>query len=278
MFAHIAVGLDGSIHSAAALDLALQLGQRLGGVVHGVHVIDLAVVEGSFIADISGAMGVEPLVNLAPQVRAVLGDLADTIREHFEERAAEAGVTARFEQAEGSVPPTLMERTAACGLVVVGKRGVNARYHGELLGPVCERLLRLVDVPVVVVPETVRRIGRILLAYDGSGKADHALRWCGELARALGVPITAVTAQDDEGAAAPLLERVRNHLEAVGVVVDTRWRSGEPADVIAETATETGADLVALGSHGHSRIVEMVLGSTTEAVVRRLDLPVMCVP
>lgn len=278
MFAHIAVGLDGSLHSAAALDLALDLGKRLGGVVHGVHVIDLAAVEGSFIADISGAMGVEPLVNLAPQVRAVLSDLADTIREHFEERAAEAGVAARFEQAEGSVPPTLVERTAACGLVVVGKRGVNARYHGDLLGPVCERLLRLADVPVVVVPEVVRPISRLLLAYDGGGKADHALRWCGELARVLAIPVTAVIAHDNEEEARPLLERASGHLEALGVAVDTRWSSGEPADVIAAATADTGADLVAVGSHSHSRIVEMVLGSTTEAVVRRLDVAVMCVP
>ncbi len=278
MFAHIGVGLDGSIHSAAALDLALQLGRRVGGVVHGVHVIDLAVVEGSFIADISGAMGVEPLVNLAPQVRAVLGDLADTIREHFEERAAEVDVSARFEQAEGSVPPTLVGRTAACGLVVVGKRGVNARYHGDLLGPVCERLLRLADIPVVVTPETVPEVRRLLLAYDGGGKSDHALRWCGELARALSTPVTALTAQDDETTAAPLLERTRVHLTALGVACDTRWASGEPAEVIAASARDTGADLVVLGSHSHSRIVEMVMGSTTEAVVRRLDLPVMCVP
>lgn len=277
MFAHIAVGLDGSPHSAAALELALQLARRVGGVVHGVHVIDLALVEGSFIADISGAMGVEPLVNLTPQVRTVLHDLADTIREHFEDRAAEAGVATHFHLAEGSVPPTLVEQSRACGLVVVGKRGVNARYHGDLLGPVCERLLRLAEVPVIVTPEQVRDIRRVLLAYDGSSKADHALRWCGELARALDAAVTVVTAADDDATAGPLLERARDHLAPLTAELETRWAPGEPADVVAEAAAAT-SDLVLVGSHGHSRIVEMVLGSTTESVVRRLTLPVMCVP
>jgi Universal stress protein UspA and related nucleotide-binding proteins len=198
MFSHLAVGIDGSVNADGALGVALHLGGRLGSVVHGIHVIDTAILEGSFIADMSGAMGVEPLVNLTPQVDAVLNDLAETLRIHFEERAREAGVEARFHVVRGSVAPALVKESAASALLIVGRRGLNARFHGELLGPVTERLLRISSIPVIVTPEVSSGIARVLIAYDGGVHANRALRWGGELARALGVGVSVVTVDDDQ--------------------------------------------------------------------------------
>jgi nucleotide-binding universal stress UspA family protein len=36
--------------------------------------------------------------------------------------------------------------------------------------------------------------------------------------------------------------------------------------------------MIAIGSHGHGRIAELVLGSTTERVLRRATVSVLCVP
>ena len=278
MFSHLAVGLDGSPDSAAALELTLDLATVLGSVVHGIHVVDSAIVEGSFITDIGGAMGVEPLVNLTPQVEALLRDLGATIREHFQDRAREAGVPFRFHMEQGSVASRLAARADTCGLLMVGKRGLNADAHGDLLGPVTERLLRISRVPVVVAPREPRPVDRILLAYDGSSRSRHALRVSGELARALDVPVTVVHVSADAEAADAVLGEALEYLRPLGLEAATRVATGHPPVAIEHLAGETGAGLVSLGSHGHSRLVEMVLGSTTEAVVRRLDLPVLCAP
>ncbi len=278
MFSHLAVGIDGSVNADGALGVALHLGGRLGSVVHGIHVIDTAILEGSFIADMSGAMGVEPLVNLTPQVDAVLNDLAETLRIHFEERAREAGVEARFHVVRGSVAPALVKESAASALLIVGRRGLNARFHGELLGPVTERLLRISSIPVIVTPEVSSGIARVLIAYDGGVHANRALRWGGELARALGVGVSVVTVDDDQDHAEAALGEARDHLAALDLEIETRWATGRTPDALELLVDETGADLVCMGSHGRSRLVEMVIGSTTEAVLRRLDVPVMCVP
>ncbi len=278
MFGHLAVGLDGSPDSAAALDFTLGLAGRLGSVVHGIHVIDSAIVGGSFITDIGGALGVEPLVNLTPQVESLLRDLGTTIREHFQDRAREAGVPFRFHMAQGPVAPTLAAEADTCGLLAVGKRGVNAAAHGDLLGPVTERLLRISRVPVVVSPPEPGAVERILLAYDGSSRSRHALRIAGELARALDVPVTVATvAPGVESAGDPLAEAL-DHLRPLGLEAEGRMASGHPPVALEHLAGEVGADLLCLGSRGHGRLVEMVLGSTTEAVARRLDIPVLCAP
>ncbi len=278
MLGHLAVGLDGSPHSSSAIDLALHIGRRAGSVVHGVHVIDAAMLEGSFIADITGALGVEPLVNLTAHVESVLSDLADTIKTSFLDQAEEAGVAARFELARGAVAPALVGSTATCGLVLVGKQGVNARYHGDLMGPVTERLLRLATAPVVVAPVAAAKLDLLLLAYDGSAKADHALRATGDIARALGLPVVVVTVADQDEAARGQLERAAAHLAPLGVSVATRVERGSAVDGIERALAATAADMVCMGAHRRGRLAEMVLGSTAEALVRRSPVPVLCAP
>lgn len=278
MFSHLAVGIDGSAAADAALDLGLHLATRLGSVVHGIHVIDTAILEGSFITDVSGALGVEPLLNLTPQVQELLGDLGETLRERFNTRAEESAVRGRFHLTRGAVAYTLVEESASCALLAVGRRGLNERFHGELLGPVTERLLRVSTIPVLVAAGECAPISHILIALDGGQRARHALRWGGELANALEAEVTLVHANGESGDGQQLLQTALDYLRPLGMEVKTRLDSGNPVKAIERAAAECGADLICMGSHTHGRLIEMVLGSTTEAILRRLDTAVMCVP
>jgi len=278
MFSHLAVGLDGSTGSEGALELVLELAGRLGSVVHGLHVLDIAFLEGSFIADVSGAMGIEPLVNLTPQVESLLSDLGGTIQQHFEERCRTAGIPCQFHASRGSVAPALAVEAAACALLAVGKRGVNAEVHGDLPGPVAERLLRVSRTPVVVTPEGPSSVERILIAYDGGERSRRALRWGGELARALATPVSVVSVSSEPETAARTVAEAAGYLEPLDLDVRRHAASGHAPMVIEHFAEEDGATLVCVGAHSRHRLLEMMIGSTTEAVVRRSPIPVLCVP
>jgi nucleotide-binding universal stress UspA family protein len=54
-------------------------------------------------------------------------------------------------------------------------------------------------------------------------------------------------------------------------------RFGDPATQILHAARELGADLIFIGSQGHTGIKRMVLGSVSEKVVREAQCPVMVV-
>ncbi len=54
-------------------------------------------------------------------------------------------------------------------------------------------------------------------------------------------------------------------------------RIGRPADEILSLASEVGADMIFIGSHGKTGLPRLVLGSTSEVVVREAKCPVMVV-
>jgi nucleotide-binding universal stress UspA family protein len=64
--------------------------------------------------------------------------------------------------------------------------------------------------------------------------------------------------------------------ETQGVPLALEPVEGIPADVLVEAAHD--ADLLVLGSHGHSRQLHQVLGSVSEACIRHATCPVLIIP
>jgi nucleotide-binding universal stress UspA family protein len=278
MVKHIAVGLDGSAHAAEAERLALDLAQRMHAVVHGVHVIDATFLEGAFITDISGAMGFEPFLNLQAQMRATLDDVAGVIRADFAARCEAAGVESQFHLERAGVVHGILAAGKLAELLVVGQRGVNARFHEDLLGSTAEMLLRRSPLPVLVVPLSAGTPRRPLVAYDGSPKAVRALQHAAELARALGLALAVVTVDQQEERARTRLDEAARYLAPYDVQVTYELRRGEEVEKELLAMAQPGTfDLLFLGAHGHSRIVELALGSTSQYVARRAAVPVWCV-
>lgn len=73
--------------------------------------------------------------------------------------------------------------------------------------------------------------------------------------------------QEHEQQAAELTSRAAERLAKEGLTVDTAARQGDPRTVIVEEASEWGADLIILGSHGHTGLKRLLLGSVAQAVV-----------
>ncbi|HET8681894.1 MAG TPA: universal stress protein [Micromonosporaceae bacterium] len=135
----------------------------------------------------------------------------------------------------------------------------------------------------------------IVVGVDGSEGGQRALHWAVEQARARHASVRAVAAWSWDGietmppvAYSPAEERdrawkvLRREIEELpaaareGVSVSDEVVEGRPADVL--TAAARDADLLVLGSHGHSRVWHAVLGSVSEECVRKATCPVVVVP
>lgn len=63
-----------------------------------------------------------------------------------------------------------------------------------------------------------------------------------------------------------------------GLEVKVRVRQGTPADQLLSEAIDCGADCIVIATRGHGMLEKMLLGSTTERVLRRSPVPVLVVP
>ena len=60
-------------------------------------------------------------------------------------------------------------------------------------------------------------------------------------------------------------------------MVSIEVRSGTAADEIVDAAVDYGCDLIIMATHGRSGLSHLLLGSVTEAVIRRAPCPVLAV-
>jgi nucleotide-binding universal stress UspA family protein len=135
----------------------------------------------------------------------------------------------------------------------------------------------------------------IVVGVDGSEGGRRALEWAAGEAANRGGAVQAVVAWSWDGiefgpvaAGYPeeeqqragrmldreikaLIERRGSHLPVAGEVIE-----GRPADVLA--AAGRTADLLVLGSHGHSRVRHTVLGWVSEECIRKASCPVVVIP
>lgn len=74
------------------------------------------------------------------------------------------------------------------------------------------------------------------------------------------------------------LELYRSELAEQGVEAVYDLGFGEPAEQLARLAETHGAELMVVGSHGHSGMADLVHGTTVDHLRHRLKIPVLVVP
>jgi nucleotide-binding universal stress UspA family protein len=72
------------------------------------------------------------------------------------------------------------------------------------------------------------------------------------------------------------LENTKEHLgdENIKIVVE----EGDFADTILSVAAKMGVDMIVMGSHSRKWLEEILVGSVTETVLRRTEVPLFIVP
>ncbi len=73
------------------------------------------------------------------------------------------------------------------------------------------------------------------------------------------------------------LESTATRLRAEGLKVETRLALGDPPDEILKTADTERCDLIAMTSHGHRLLGDLLYGSTIHHVRHKSSVPVLLV-
>jgi nucleotide-binding universal stress UspA family protein len=137
----------------------------------------------------------------------------------------------------------------------------------------------------------------ILTAVDFSECSDSALDVAIGLAKTFGaklhvvhsfeLPIPAVSPyevaipdaylEETRKAAQRRLEEAGARARAQGLEVQTHLTEGSPSPAIVRVAEKVGADLLVMGTHGHTGLKHLVLGSVAERTQRHAPCSVLTV-
>ena len=82
---------------------------------------------------------------------------------------------------------------------------------------------------------------------------------------------------DEMKADSEYLENTADRLRATGLTVDTLLALGNPPNEIVKIAASAQCDLIALASHGHKFIGDLIHGSTIDKVRHNTTIPLLVV-
>ena len=274
MIKSVLVAIDGSEHSRSAIEHALWIAECVGASVTALHVIDIVSIEGSFLHDISGSLGFEPYLDFSSKMREVLEERGKAMLADFVARAGDSKVRCETLMDVGVIANEICERARTADLVVIGHRGVNEKFSTGLLGSTAESVTRKCTKTLLVCPMEWKGVKKPLLAYDGSQRSANAMQAAAEFCVSLGLPLAVAHVARDEASGARALEEAKRYLASYNIPATFACVTGHAPEQIVATIRSQGHDLLFIGAYGHSRIVEMVIGSTTEYVLRNAPCPV----
>ena len=279
MYKTILLCTDGSPAAEVAGDYAIWFARKLGATLRALYVTDIRLLEGPWLADLSGAVGAQPYSALLPQLQKIQEQKAGMVLAAAKELCQKSGVACETAHETGSLMQAILDHERRADLVILGQHGEHAEWAGGMLGSSVERVVRASVKPCLITPEKFHEIGHMLIAYDGSDESSKALRAGIALAPALGVEmtITMVAAAGGEDAASAVLEKAKQRALGGNVKANVEVLHGDPEEEILQLRETIGADLIVMGAYGHTRIRELILGSTTSHVIRKAPVPVLLV-
>ena len=284
MIRRILAGLDGSECSRSAGQFAADLAAKINAEVEALSVVDIRPLEGPMIRDFTAHLGLEPYETYTHAFRKTLLSRAEDTLAQFRQDAEKIGMTQENISTAteiGVVPETICRRAKEADLVVMGQHGESLGFTGGFLGSNSEQVVRRSPRPVMVCPAEFEPIQRPLIAYDGTGHADNALHLACDFAFQFNNRLTVLVVNDgnqiDEAAAGEVAKQADRYLKHSKIEYDINTVSGRPEKRILEHTEENGHGMIVMGAFGHSRVRELIIGSTTVQVMRNSSVPVMLI-
>ena len=278
----VLAAIDRSTYTESVARHAGWAAARLGAPLELLHVLDRHP-ETAPLADYSGSL------ELGEQER-LLGELAQLderrsalaqaqgrlLLKEAEGFAADLGVAdAEARQRHGGLVDTLTEQEPGVRLFVLGKRGEHADFAKGHLGGHLERVVRAVHRPLLVVSRAFRPIRRVLVAFDGSATTRKGIEMIAASPLFRGLEVRILMAGKDGETPRSQLHWAKDVLAVAGFEVAASLRDGQPDSAIADAVREEGIDLLVMGAYGHSRIRQLIVGSTTTTMLRTCAIPVL---
>lgn len=286
---------DFSDSAAAAFPYAVHLARAHHATIHMLHV-----------AHVPGLLSVAEAVEVGMADLTVPEDVRNEAELQMDALvwSHEADdVTIKRVHAQHATPGAVLLKYAEVqdvDLIVMGSHG-RTGVRRVVLGSVAETVIRQASCPVLVVRQQEGQAGqpvagkRLMVPFDFSSQAEHALRYAHELAPVYDTAVDVVHVLDPGTHLEAYVEEVAEHgrmqkqltreartaLEKIntelgGPEIDASYTVlvGYPPREITEFALQNDSGVIVMSSHGRTGKKSILMGSVAEHVVRHAPCPV----
>ena len=272
MIRDILVNLDTNSAQDAARDYAISVASMFEAHLTGVAFAYEPVNPGTLFDGIGTA--------IIAQYRDELRTAAQTARNLFANAAQGAGLLSQAHVLElglAGAATTFGRMARNHDLSIIGQ----ARPAGEAPEEaIIEGALFESGRPVLIVPyiqKTGLKLDRVMVCWDGSRNAARAVADALPLLRRAGA-VEVVTIDSVERRNEVAGADIAEHLARCGLKIELKSivdKTNDTTSTILNHVADSCADLVVMGSYGHSRLREFVLGGATRGMLRSMTAPTL---
>lgn len=274
--------IDGSGYSKSVCDHAAWIAGRTDGAVEIIHVLGRRDVS-SQPEDLSGNIGLgartallDELVELDGQKARLSQKRGRAILDDAKGLVSAAGVSKVTTKLRlGDIVETVEDLEGDADMIVIGKRGGAADFNKLHLGSNLERVARSSHRPVLIASREFKPIKRFLIAFDGGPSVLKAIDAIAANKVFADLECELLSVGNETPASNAQMEAAANLLREAGYKVQTKFAPGQPETVIAREVETDAYDLLVMGAFGHSRVRQLIIGSTTTAMIRSCKIPVL---
>lgn len=281
MIKRILVALDQDTDTPIAIHYAIKLAKTFDASMTG-----LAVVDTEHIAAEVGAGGIGTIY-YAEQLREHLTEenrkKAGAILQTYEELVEKSNVRHAEIMEEGVPFERITEDLKYHDLLVIGRESHFFYNRPTKETKTLAQIVKNGSAPTLMVTESYRPVGRVLIAHDGSIASSRAIQWFVQLqpfGKEITIDLVYVCDTSDEETcnegklvthlAADYL-KAHEYQEVEQQLMDRKQDTN--GEVLLRFIRDHGSDLVVMGAHSVSALKRLAFGSTTHEMVKQSPVP-----
>ena len=249
LFTDILVSVSGEEPDWQALEQAIIIAKRENGRLYGLHVV--------------------------PENAQKESQNALAIQQRFDQRCQDANVPGNLVIEAGSVSNTICDRSRWVDLAVVKLNYPPASQPIARLGSGFRSLIHRCPRPILAVPHKAQALGSALLAYDGSPKSREGLFIAAYIAGSWGIPLVVLTVMESDRKPQERLLEAETYLTSHNTRARYIEHNAPVPEAILETADKYKSDLIIMGGYGFTPLLDAIMGSAVDQVLRESHHPIL---
>ncbi len=251
LFENLLVAIGPDSHNWQAFSQALILAKKEGAQIRGLHVTPTKPPEND------------------PEIQHLLNE--------FQARCHEWQVPGDLAIETGKIGREICTRAHWADLIVLNLNHPPGNAPLERLGSGFRTIVRRCARPILAIPAEPTGLERVLLAYNNSPKAKEALYISAYCTNKWKAQLTVLTIAQENESALEIQAQAQDYLIAQGIAANYVIETGQEdiAATIVQIAETINCNLILMGGYKANPLVEVVLGSIVDEILRTAKCPML---